>query len=86
MLMKGMKKDMALCMCCQLIATITDVLKLTMSIDALGTIQNCGVVYSIAEKLVNQLTSYVLLIFHSEKTMHEMSCLHYNKDSLNEIV
>ena len=37
--------------CCQLILTITDVLKLVktdaMSIDAPGTIRNCGVVYSI---------------------------------------
>ena len=32
--------------------------KLTMSIDAPGTIQNYGVGYSIGEKLINQLASY----------------------------
>ena len=59
---------MALCTCCQLIATITDVLNLTMLIDAPGTIRNCGVVYSIAEKVINQLASY-FYFFHSEKTV-----------------
>ena len=32
--------------------------KLTMSIDAPGTIRNCGAVYFIGEKLINQLASY----------------------------
>ena len=37
--------------------------KLTMSIDASGTIRNCGVVYSIGEKKAYQP------FFHSEKTV-----------------
>ena len=46
--------------------------KLKMSIDIPGTIQNCGVVYSIGGQLINQLTSYTFN-FCSEKTV--IKCL-----------
>ena len=50
------EKDIALCTCCQLIATITDVLKLMMSIDAPGT--TCGTVeWSIPLEKAYQPTS-----------------------------
>ena len=52
MLLKCMKKDMVFCVCCKLILTITvtkpvKIDAMHMWIDAPGTNQNCGMVYSI---------------------------------------
>ena len=51
MLLKGMKKDMGFCVCCKLILTITvpkpvKINAMHMWIDAPGTIQNYGMIYS----------------------------------------